>query len=373
MPCCDVVNRGAALYEDKVYLRTLDAQLVALNQDTGKVVWKKKIDDLPGRLLEYRRADDRQRQGDRRQCPAASSASSARSRRAMPRPARMVWYRPTVEGHMGTRRTARIARITGTTNETWPGDMWKIGGAATWLGGTYDPETEPALLRHRQSGALEQPAAPGRQLYIVLDAGHRPGQRRDQVALPGHAARRLGLRRRQRVRPVRAREGRQDDQCRRQGRPQRLLLRPRPHQRQVHQRLAVRHQDHLGQGHRRRRPAARRPDVAAEAAGDPSRRPPTARRASPCSRRPASSAARTGCRWPTAPNTRPVLRARQRMGHGHLERADRLQEGRGLSRRRLHHQAALRRPYRRRCARSIRRPARSSGRSRTRAARGAAC
>src|SRR5574343_1367887 len=45
MPCCDVVNRGAALYGDLVIFATLDAQLVALHQDTGKVVWKEKIAD----------------------------------------------------------------------------------------------------------------------------------------------------------------------------------------------------------------------------------------------------------------------------------------------------------------------------------------
>ena len=31
--------------------------------------------------------------------------------------------------------------ITGKTNASWPGDLWKTGGGATWLGGTYDPET----------------------------------------------------------------------------------------------------------------------------------------------------------------------------------------------------------------------------------------
>src|SRR5438046_3086641 len=45
MPCCDVVNRGAALYDNLVIFATLDAQLVALDQDTGKIVWKEKIDD----------------------------------------------------------------------------------------------------------------------------------------------------------------------------------------------------------------------------------------------------------------------------------------------------------------------------------------
>ena len=44
-PCCDVVNRGAAIYGDKVYFGTLDARVVALNKDTGKVVWNKKFGD----------------------------------------------------------------------------------------------------------------------------------------------------------------------------------------------------------------------------------------------------------------------------------------------------------------------------------------
>ena len=45
LPCCDVVNRGAALYGDKVYFGTLDARLVALDARTGDVVWNKKIAD----------------------------------------------------------------------------------------------------------------------------------------------------------------------------------------------------------------------------------------------------------------------------------------------------------------------------------------
>ncbi|MGO1206895.1 MAG: PQQ-dependent alcohol dehydrogenase PedH, partial [Pseudomonas putida] len=44
-PCCDVINRGVALYGDLVFFGTLDAKLVALNKDTGKVVWSKKVAD----------------------------------------------------------------------------------------------------------------------------------------------------------------------------------------------------------------------------------------------------------------------------------------------------------------------------------------
>lgn len=44
-PCCDVVNRGAAIYGDKIYFGTLDARLIALDKNTGKVVWNKKFGD----------------------------------------------------------------------------------------------------------------------------------------------------------------------------------------------------------------------------------------------------------------------------------------------------------------------------------------
>ena len=100
MPCCDVINRGAALYDNLVIFATLDAQLVALNQDTGKVVWKEKIDDYA----------------------AGYSASAApiiakgklitgvsggefgvigRIEARDPRTGKKLWVRPTVEGHMG--------------------------------------------------------------------------------------------------------------------------------------------------------------------------------------------------------------------------------------------------------------------------------
>ena len=39
--CCDVVNRGLATWGDKLFLGTLDGRLVALDRDTGTVVWEK--------------------------------------------------------------------------------------------------------------------------------------------------------------------------------------------------------------------------------------------------------------------------------------------------------------------------------------------
>ena len=39
LACCDVVNRGAAFYKDKVYVGVLDGRLVALDKKTGKQAW----------------------------------------------------------------------------------------------------------------------------------------------------------------------------------------------------------------------------------------------------------------------------------------------------------------------------------------------
>src|SRR6266853_2122988 len=41
--CCGVSNKGAALYDGKVFRTTLDAFVVALDAKTGKEVWKQKV------------------------------------------------------------------------------------------------------------------------------------------------------------------------------------------------------------------------------------------------------------------------------------------------------------------------------------------
>ena len=43
--CCGPINRGVAVYDDKVYLATVDAKLVALDAKTGSVVWQTEIAD----------------------------------------------------------------------------------------------------------------------------------------------------------------------------------------------------------------------------------------------------------------------------------------------------------------------------------------
>ena len=44
--CCDVVNRGAAYYNGRIYYNTLDVQTVAVDANTGKQIWKTRLGDI---------------------------------------------------------------------------------------------------------------------------------------------------------------------------------------------------------------------------------------------------------------------------------------------------------------------------------------
>ena len=64
--CCGMVNRGFAIYRDRLFMATLDAHFVALEMKTGKVIYDIEMATVPGRLRRHRRTAHRQRQGHRR-------------------------------------------------------------------------------------------------------------------------------------------------------------------------------------------------------------------------------------------------------------------------------------------------------------------
>ncbi|MHA6326302.1 PQQ-dependent methanol/ethanol family dehydrogenase [Roseivivax sp. CAU 1753] len=144
LPCCDVVNRGAAIYGDKIFFGTLDARIVALDLKTGDVVWRDKIADykagysytaapliVDGLIVTGNSGGEFGIVGE----VQARDAETGE----------MVWTRPVIEGHMGT-LNGEESTMTGELNATWPGDMWKTGGGATWLGGSYDADTNTLVF-----------------------------------------------------------------------------------------------------------------------------------------------------------------------------------------------------------------------------------
>jgi len=126
--CCDVVNRGVAVYKNKVYLATLDAHIVALDNATGKVVWDKKMGDY----------------------------TYAETFTLMPMALRNKIIFGTAGAEYGVRGwIAAIDADTGAPvwktytipgpgepgNDTWAGESWKYGGGSAWITGSYDKES----------------------------------------------------------------------------------------------------------------------------------------------------------------------------------------------------------------------------------------
>ncbi len=168
MPCCDVVNRGAALYANLVIFGTLDAQLVALDQDTGKVVWKTKVDEysagysISAAPMIVKGMVISGVSGGEFGVIGRLEARDAKT-------GKLIWIRPTVEGHMGYKFDKDGNKVengvSGTTNASWPGDLWKTGGASTWNNATYDPETNLIFVGTGNPAPWNSHLRPGDNLY----------------------------------------------------------------------------------------------------------------------------------------------------------------------------------------------------------------
>jgi alcohol dehydrogenase (cytochrome c) len=125
--CCDVVNRGVALYKDKAYLATLDAHVVALNNMTGQVVWDRQVGDYT-----YSESLTLMPMALRGKIIVGSSGAEYGVRGWIaalnPDSGEVVWktYTIPVAGEPGA--------------ETWGGESYKYGGGSAWITGSYDPE-----------------------------------------------------------------------------------------------------------------------------------------------------------------------------------------------------------------------------------------
>lgn len=163
MPCCDVVNRGAAIHGDKIIFATLDARLVALDRHTGKVLWNKKTGEYQAGYSATAApliVKDMVITGNSGGEFGIVGAVQARNVDT----GELMWERPVIEGHVGT-LNGQPNGMTGKLNATWTGDLWKTGGGATWLGGTYDPSTNLVYFGTGNPGPWNSHLRPGDNLY----------------------------------------------------------------------------------------------------------------------------------------------------------------------------------------------------------------
>lgn len=157
-PCCDVVNRGAALYGDKIFFGTLDAGMVALNKKTGEVVWSEKFEDhTAGYTMTGAPSMVKDQKTGKVLLIHGSSGDEfgvvGRLYARDPDTGKEIWMRPLVEGHMG-RLNGKDSTPTGDAKApSWPNnkdgtkvEAWNHGGGAPWQTATYDEKTNTIVV-----------------------------------------------------------------------------------------------------------------------------------------------------------------------------------------------------------------------------------
>jgi quinohemoprotein ethanol dehydrogenase len=142
--CCDVVNRGVAVWGGKVFVGTIDGRLVALDSVTGKPVWQTQTADaakrytitgaprvIKGKVLIGNAGAELGVRG----YVSAYDADSGK----------LAWRFYTVPGDPqapadGAASDAPLKKI---AQRTWKGQWWKLGGGGTvWDSMAYDPQLD---------------------------------------------------------------------------------------------------------------------------------------------------------------------------------------------------------------------------------------
>ena len=140
--CCDVVNRGVAVYKGRVYVGTLDGRLAALDAATGAPVWQVVTVDqtksytitaaprvVKGKVLIGNGGGEYGMRG-------YFSAYDAMT-------GKLAWRFYTVPGDPKEVVPAVMKPAMDKAAKTWNGEWWKVGGGGTvWDSMAYDPELD---------------------------------------------------------------------------------------------------------------------------------------------------------------------------------------------------------------------------------------
>ncbi|HEX4506497.1 MAG TPA: PQQ-dependent dehydrogenase, methanol/ethanol family [Alphaproteobacteria bacterium] len=145
--CCDSVNRGAAWWNGRIYVGTIDGRLIALDAKTGKQVWSiMTVDQSKPYTIggAPRIAGGRVIIGNAGADYAVRGYVSAYDAET----GRMIWRFYTVPGKPGKSDGAASDTIMEKlATKSWTGKWWNEaegggGGGTVWDGITYDPELD---------------------------------------------------------------------------------------------------------------------------------------------------------------------------------------------------------------------------------------
>jgi len=178
--CCDVVNRGAAWDDGKLFFNTLDGQTIALDANTGKELWRAKLADIrngetitmaplvvKGRVLVGNSGGEYGVRGWLTALDAGSGKQAWRAYSTGPDNDVLIGadFKPFYAGDRG--------KDLGTN--TWPGSAWKIGGGTVWGWVSYDPDADLIYYGTANPGPWNPEQRPGDNKWTSGIFARAPG------------------------------------------------------------------------------------------------------------------------------------------------------------------------------------------------------
>jgi len=151
--CCGPGNRGVAVYQGRVYVGTLDARLVALDAETGKVDWEVQTADknadysITGAPLIVKGKVIIGNGGGEFAVRGYISAYD-------PETGKLIWRFYTVPGDPSKSFENKAMEAAA---KTWSGEWWKLGGGGNpWNSISYDPHLDLLYFGTGQGGPWVQ-------------------------------------------------------------------------------------------------------------------------------------------------------------------------------------------------------------------------
>ena len=142
--CCDTVNRGLSYGDGKIFLNQADTTLVALDMETGEVVWSDKRDDPKVGATSTAAAHVFK---DKIIVGISGGEFGVRGYVQAYDLDGNVQYKaysvgPDDEMLVDPEKTMSMLKPVGKDSslKSWQGDQWKIGGGTTWGWYSYDPD-----------------------------------------------------------------------------------------------------------------------------------------------------------------------------------------------------------------------------------------
>ena len=164
--CCDVVNRGAAFADGRVFFNTLDNHTVAVDAKSGKELWKVKLGEINrgetmtmaplvanGKVFVGNSGGE---MGVRGWITALDAASGKIAWRAYHTgPDKDVLIGPRFKPYYASERGKDLGV------SSWPPDQWKIGGGSVWGWISYDPAANAIFYGTGNPGVWNPAMRPG--------------------------------------------------------------------------------------------------------------------------------------------------------------------------------------------------------------------